>query len=37
MSQLAPWSEEEFVEQLRHKGAGYHLNHPFEVMLRDVA
>ena len=35
MSQPAPWSEEEFVEQLRHKGAGYHLNHPFEVMLRE--
>jgi len=35
MNELAPWSEEEFVEQLRHKGAGYHLNHPFEVMLRE--
>jgi pyrroloquinoline-quinone synthase len=35
MIEPAPWSEEEFVEQLRHKGAGYHLNHPFEVMLRE--
>jgi pyrroloquinoline-quinone synthase len=35
MNELAPWGEEEFVEQLRHKGAGYHLNHPFEVMLRE--
>jgi pyrroloquinoline-quinone synthase len=30
-----PWSEEEFLRQLRHKGAGYHFHHPFEVMLRD--
>ena len=29
-----PWSEKEFVRQLRAKGGGYHLNHPFEVMLR---
>jgi pyrroloquinoline-quinone synthase len=28
------WSKEEFERQLRNKGAGYHLNHPFEVMLR---
>jgi pyrroloquinoline-quinone synthase len=30
-----PWSEEEFLRQLRHKGAGYHFHHPFEVMLRE--
>jgi len=30
-----PWSEEEFVRQLRHKGAGYHFHHRFEVMLRE--
>jgi pyrroloquinoline-quinone synthase len=34
-SEQAPWSEEEFVEQLRKKGAGYHFHHPFEVMLRE--
>ena len=30
-----PWSEEEFLQQLRKKGAGYHFHHPFEVMLRE--
>jgi pyrroloquinoline-quinone synthase len=29
------WSQDEFVEQLRGKGTGYHLHHPFEVMLRE--
>ena len=29
------WSKEEFVEHLRAKSTGYHLNHPFEVMLRE--
>ena len=32
---LTPWSEEEFIQQLRNKGAGYHFHHPFEVMLRE--
>lgn len=31
----APWSRDELVARLRDKGAGYHLNHPFEVMLRE--
>ncbi|NKB16387.1 MAG: hypothetical protein HC774_05175 [Sphingomonadales bacterium] len=30
-----PWSKEEFLQQLRKKGAGYHFHHPFEVMLRE--
>jgi pyrroloquinoline-quinone synthase len=30
-----PWSEEEFLSRLRAEGAGYHLNHRFEVMLRE--
>jgi pyrroloquinoline-quinone synthase len=30
-----PWSNAEFLSHLRAKGAGYHLNHPFEVMLRE--
>ncbi len=34
MSERA-WNRDEFVEQLRNKGGGYHLNHPFEVMLRE--
>jgi pyrroloquinoline-quinone synthase len=34
MSERA-WKPDEFVEQLRNKGGGYHLNHPFEVMLRE--
>jgi pyrroloquinoline-quinone synthase len=29
------WSREEFLQQLRQKGAGYHFHHPFEVMLRE--
>ena len=29
------WNEDEFVSQLRGKSVGYHLNHPFEVMLRE--
>ena len=35
MTGSKPWAEEEFVEQLRKKGGGYHLNHPFEEMLRE--
>ena len=31
----APWSREEFLERLRHKGAGYHLYHPFQVMMNE--
>jgi pyrroloquinoline-quinone synthase len=34
-SDKQPWSREEFLQQLRHKGAGYHFHHPFEVMLRE--
>jgi pyrroloquinoline-quinone synthase len=30
-----PWSKEEFQQQLRNKGAGYHFHHIFEVMLRE--
>ncbi len=35
MAEQAPWSEEEFIEQLRRKGGGYHFHHPFEAMLRE--
>ena len=27
------WSPEEFEARLREKGAGYHINHPFNVMI----
>jgi len=30
-----PWSRTEFTGRLRDKSAGYHLNHPFEGMLRE--
>jgi len=30
---LAPWSREEFEEKLREKGKGYHIYHPFHVMM----
>ncbi len=29
------WSEPEFLQRLRKKGAGYHFHHPFEVLLRE--
>lgn len=28
-----PWDHVEFEEQLRIKGAGYHINHPFNVLM----
>jgi pyrroloquinoline-quinone synthase len=31
--QLQPWSPEAFEAQLRAKGAGYHIHHPFNVRL----
>ena len=30
---LAPWSREEFEDKLREKGKGYHIYHPFHVMM----
>jgi pyrroloquinoline-quinone synthase len=29
----APWSREQFEAKLRDKGAGYHIHHPFNVMI----
>ncbi len=29
----APWSKEEFEQKLREKGKGYHIYHPFNVLL----
>jgi len=31
--QLTPWSRTEFEEKLREKGRGYHIYHPFHVMM----
>lgn len=28
-----PWTREEFEQQLRNKGRGYHIYHPFHVMM----
>ena len=28
-----PWTREEFENRLREKGKGYHIYHPFHVMM----
>lgn len=33
MTDRTPWSREEFEQQLRAKGRGYHIYHPFHVMM----
>jgi len=33
LNAAAPWSKEEFEQQLRDKGRAYHIHHPFNVML----
>ncbi|MDO9281735.1 MAG: pyrroloquinoline-quinone synthase PqqC [Methylotenera sp.] len=30
---VQPWSREEFENKLREKGKGYHIHHPFNVMM----
>lgn len=35
MSVTTPWTREEFEQQLREKGAGYHIHHPFQVMMNE--
>jgi pyrroloquinoline-quinone synthase len=35
MSADTPWTREEFEQKLREKGAGYHLYHPFQVMMNE--
>lgn len=32
-SMRTPWTREEFEEKLREKGKGYHIYHPFHVMM----
>lgn len=32
-SEQAPWSADEFETLLREKGTGYHIHHPFHVMM----
>ncbi len=34
-TERTPWSEQEFIEQLRAKGAGYHIYHPFHVLMNE--
>ena len=29
----APWTRKEFEDKLREKGKGYHIYHPFHVMM----
>jgi pyrroloquinoline-quinone synthase len=33
MSDNTPWSREEFEQKLRERGRGYHIYHPFHVMM----
>ena len=35
MSVAAPWSRSEFEAQLRDRGAGYHIHHPFNVKMNE--
>jgi len=35
MSVKTPWTREEFERNLREKGAGYHIHHPFQVMMNE--
>lgn len=35
MSAKTPWTEPEFVGQLRAKGARYHIHHPFQVLMNE--
>ncbi len=34
-TEWSPWSEQEFVAQLRAKGARYHIHHPFHVLMHE--
>ena len=34
-TERTPWSEQEFIEQLKAKGAGYHIYHPFHVLMNE--
>lgn len=33
IAEKLPWGREEFEQKLREKGAGYHIYHPFNVMM----
>jgi pyrroloquinoline-quinone synthase len=35
MTVAVPWSRSEFEEQLRARGAGYHIHHPFNVKMNE--
>lgn len=35
MQDNTPWSREEFEQKLRERGRGYHINHPFHVLMAE--
>ena len=35
MSEKKPWTRRQFEQQLRAKGKGYHIHHPFQVMMNE--
>lgn len=35
MNELQPWSAAEFEEKLRAMGQGYHIHHPYQVMMKE--
>jgi pyrroloquinoline-quinone synthase len=37
VTQVVPWSREEFEAQLRNQGSAYHIHHPYNVMLNTGA
>jgi pyrroloquinoline-quinone synthase len=34
-TEQTPWTEQQFIEQLRAKGARYHIHHPFQVLMNE--
>lgn len=35
IAELTPWTREEFERALREKGTGYHIHHPFHVLMHE--
>ena len=35
MSELKPWTPEEFEAQLRARSKSYHIHHPYQVMMNE--
>jgi pyrroloquinoline-quinone synthase len=34
-TEQTPWTEQQFIDQLRAKGARYHIHHPFQVLMNE--